>query len=150
MIRRLVRALVRSSFSSIERGEIDGAMAPFAEDFRFTFPGRHSFAAQGMGKPEFRHWLNRLASLHPKFQVGEVFVQGPPWDQRIVFRLSDEIRAPDGFLYRNELVEYARARWGRIKSLDVFLDTQAVAELDRHVGSGGDSRRGQTATSPLG
>jgi len=137
MMRTAVRALVRSSFSSIERGEIDRAMAPFADDFRFTFPGRHSFAAHGIGKPEFRRWLDRLASLHPKFQIGDVVVSGPPWNQRIVFRLRDEIRAPDGYVYRNELVEYARARWGRIKSLDVFLDTQAVAELDDHMDSGG-------------
>jgi ketosteroid isomerase-like protein len=139
MMRMAVRALVRRSFSSIERGEIDNAMAPFADDFRFTFPGRHSFAAHRIGRSEFRRWLSRLASLHPKFEVGDVFVRGPLWNQRIVFRLSDEIRTPDGFVYRNELVEYARARWGRIMSLDVFLDTQAVADLDRHVDSGGEA-----------
>jgi ketosteroid isomerase-like protein len=134
-----VRTLVRRSFSSIEQGEIDRAMAPFADDFTFTFPGRHSFAAHRMGKSEFRNWLTRLASLHPRFEVGDVLVRGPLWNQRIVFRLSDEIRTPDGFLYRNDLVEYARARWGRITSLDVFLDTQAVAELDRHVDGGGEA-----------
>ncbi len=133
MVRRVVRALVRRSFSSIERGEVDRALAPFADDFRFTFPGAHSFAAREIAKVEFKDWLTRLAALQPKFQVGDVFVKGPPWDQHVVFRLSDEIRAPDGFVYRNELVEYARARWGRIKSLNVFLDTQAVAELDRHL-----------------
>ncbi|HKF16607.1 MAG TPA: nuclear transport factor 2 family protein [Candidatus Dormibacteraeota bacterium] len=139
MIRTAVRTLVRRSFSSIERGDVDKAMAPFAEDFRFTFPGRHSFAAQGVGKREFKAWLTRLAHLQPKFRVSDVFVKGPPWNQRIAFRLSDEIRAPDGFVYRNELVEYAHARWGRIRSLEVFLDTQAVAELDAHLTSAGEA-----------
>src|SRR5215469_17409222 len=100
MMHMAVRTLVRRSFSNIERGDIDSAMAPFAEDFMFTFPGRHSFAAHRIGKPEFRHWLSRLASLHPKFVIGDVVVSGPLWNQRIVFRLSDEIRTPDGFVYR--------------------------------------------------
>lgn len=45
----------------------------------------------------------------------------------------------DGFIYRNDLVEYAHARWGRIRSLDGFLDTQAVAELDEHLTSAGEA-----------
>jgi ketosteroid isomerase-like protein len=133
MLAALLRILVRRNFSNLERGEIDKALAIFSDNCRFTFPGRHSFAAIDFDKAQLRNWMVRLAALHPKFAVREVYVNGPPWNQRIAFRLTDEIRAPDGFVYRNELVECARARWGKIRSLRVFLDTQAVAELDRHL-----------------
>lgn len=148
MMVALLRRLIRRNFSTIERGEIDRALAMFADDFRFTFPGDHSFAATDLDRAEFKEWLRRLAALHPKFEVGEVFVSGPPWNQRIAFRLTDQIHTPDGFAYRNEIMECARARWGRIKSLRVFLDTQAVAGLDRHLAATGASgaSRGDPAT----
>ena len=130
MLAALLRRLVRWNFAHVERGEVDKTLWMFAPDFRFTFPGDHSFAAVGLDKAQFKCWLLRLASLQPKFEVGAVYVNGPPWSQRIAFHLRDEIRTPDGFVYRNEIVECARASWGRIKSLRVFLDTQAVAELD--------------------
>lgn len=133
MLSKLTHRLVRRNFLLVERGEIDEALRIFADDFRFTFPGVHSFAASNFNKTQFKAWLVRLAALQPKFEVGDVYVNGPPWNQRITFRLDDEIHAPDGFVYRNEIVECARASWGRIRSLRVFLDTQAVAELDRHL-----------------
>lgn len=45
----------------------------------------------------------------------------------------------DGFIYRNDLVEYAHARRGCIRSLDGFLSTQAVAQLDEHLSSAGEA-----------
>jgi len=133
MVAGLLRVMLRRNFASVERGEIDKALAIFSDDCRFTFPGAHSFAAVDFNKSQLRGWLVRLAALHPRFEVGEVYVNGPPWNQRIAFQLSDEIRAPDGFVYRNQIVECARTRWGRIKSLRVFLDTQAIAELEQHL-----------------
>jgi ketosteroid isomerase-like protein len=133
MLAALLGMLVRRNFANVERGEIGKALAIFSDDCRFTFPGSHSFAAVDFNKSQLREWLVRLAALHPRFEVRDVYVNGPPWNQRIAFHLTDEVRAPDGFVYRNEIVECARARWGKIRSLRVFLDTQAVAELDRHV-----------------
>jgi ketosteroid isomerase-like protein len=139
MIVALLRRRIRRNFELLERGEIEPSLQMLASDFEFHFPGSHSFAASGWDRAQFRAWLERLARLHPKFEVGEVYVNGPPWRQRIAFRLSDEIAAADGFVYRNEIVECAHARWGRITSLRVFLDTQQLALLDQHLSDDTDS-----------
>jgi hypothetical protein len=52
---------------------------------------------------------------------------------RIFITFSDRIVAPDGFVYENRGLECVRVRWGLVRELQVALDTQRVAELDKHL-----------------
>jgi ketosteroid isomerase-like protein len=54
---------------------------------------------------------------------------------RIGVRFTDAIPLPDGGTYRNEGMEYARMRMGRMTELRVFLDTERVVELDAALGT---------------
>lgn len=102
----------------------------FAADAHFVFPGRHSFAADLRDPEQIRAWFERFVGLGPHFVIKDVIASGPPWNMRIGVRFSDRIALPDGGDYRNEGMQYAQLRWGRIYLDQIFLDTQAVADAD--------------------
>jgi ketosteroid isomerase-like protein len=133
MSSRVAGWMIRWTFTCIERGHVEQALKVFTADVHFVFPGKHSFAANLHGRDRLGPWLSRLAAMRPRFDIDDVMTKGPPWNMRVAFRVRDEIRAPDGFVYRNVAFEYATTRWSRISSVRVFLDTQAVAELDQHL-----------------
>jgi len=100
-------------------------------DARFFFPGRHSFAADLSQPAEIRAWFERFVALGPHVEISDVIVSGPPWSMRVGVRFADGITLPDGSHYANEGMQYLRLSWGRVRLDRIFLDTQAVADLDR-------------------
>ena len=129
------RALLRLE-KQMEAAEVDKLIGAYADDAVMVFPGESSWSGEHRGKPAIRRWLERFVAVRPVFSVGEVAVAGPPWNMRIMFRFSDRIVAPDGFDYRNAGMEYVHMRFGRIVEHRVHLDTQRVAELDKHLEAG--------------
>jgi ketosteroid isomerase-like protein len=126
----LVGMLVRRGFRKLNAGDVSGALAMFAPGARFLFPGRHSFAADLTDPDQIRAWFERFVALGPHFQVADVIVSGPPWDMRVGVRFADRIALPNGDHYHNEGMQYVRLRWGRVTLDRIFLDTQAVADID--------------------
>jgi ketosteroid isomerase-like protein len=126
----LVGLLVRRGFRRINAGDVSGALDMFASDAHFFFPGRHSFAADLRDPEQIRAWFERFVGLGPHFEIADVIASGPPWNMRVGVRFSDRIALPDGGEYRNEGMQYARIRWGRVRLDRIFLDTQAVADAD--------------------
>jgi len=129
------RALLRLE-KQMEAAEVDKLIGAYADDAVMVFPGDNSWSGEHRGKPAIRRWLERFVAVRPQFSVGEAAVAGPPWNMRIMFRFSDRIVAPDGFDYRNAGMEYVHMRFGRIVEHRVHLDTQRVAELDKHLEAG--------------
>jgi ketosteroid isomerase-like protein len=102
----------------------------FASDAHFVFPGRHSFAADLRDPDQIQAWFERFVALGPHFEVTDVIASGPPWNMRVGVRFADRIALPDGRDYANQGMQYLRLRWGRIRLDRIFLDTQAIAEID--------------------
>jgi ketosteroid isomerase-like protein len=126
----LVGLLVRRGFRKLNAGDVSGVLDMFAPDAHFFFPGRHSFAADLRDPEQIRAWFERFAALGPHFEIADVIASGPPWNMRVGVRFSDRIAFPDGGMYRNEGMQYAQLRWGRVRLDRIFLDTQAVADAD--------------------
>ena len=129
--------IVRQALGRLEKqlsgGEVDKLMAAYADNAVLVFAGESSWSGEYRGKAAIRTWLERFVALKPEFTLGDAGVAGPPWNMRIFFGFSDRIVAPDGFEYRNAGMEYVRMRFGKIVEHRVHLDTQRVAELDRHL-----------------
>jgi hypothetical protein len=52
-----------------------------------------------------------------------------------VIRGHDHLRAPDGELvYENRYVIWGRARWGRMKELELYEDTEKANAFDEWLG----------------
>ena len=129
----LVKQALRRLEKQLAGGEVDKVAAAYADDAVLVFPGENSFGGEHRGKPAIRAWVERFVSLKPTFEIGETAVAGPPWNMRVMFSFRDRIVAPDGFEYRNSGLEFVHMRMGKIVEHRVALDTERVAELDRHL-----------------
>jgi ketosteroid isomerase-like protein len=122
MYRWTVARLVRFAYRRAIAGDDSFMMKMTSRDVAFNFPGESSFAASLVGRDALRKWLDRFVALEPDFEIRDVVVSGPPWDLAVAARFCDAI----GDDYRNEGVEWIAVRWGRIRSVDVFLDTGRI------------------------
>ncbi len=132
----IVRRMIRRAFRRLNAGEIEPLLAVLADDARFVFPGRHSWAADLRGKDEIERWLRRLVEVGVQFESPEIIVQGLPWNTTVCVRFTDRITRPDGeVVYANRAIDYGKIRWGKITFVEVYEDTQKVAELDEYLAS---------------
>jgi len=123
LVKRVLRVVYRQVCQG--RPALAGALA--SNDVEFVFPGGNSFAGAYRGKAELLTWLRRFGSLHPRFTIHEVTVGGWPWDLRVAMRFTDAI----GDDYRNEGVELIGMRWGRVRRIQVFLDTERISAWEQ-------------------
>jgi len=125
----LVGRMTRTGYAQAVGGQPKMLMTLAADDVEFVFPGENSFGARLEGKEDLASWMARFASLHPDFRIHDVVVSGPPWNMRVAVRFSDAIGAD----YRNEGLEYLRVRRGKLRSIEVCLDTERISAWEsRH------------------
>lgn len=122
MYRWLVARGIRLGYRRVLAGDPRLLLRLASQDVRFVFPGHSSFAADTQGKAALSAWLERFVSLHPEFTIEDVMVTGMPWHTRAAVRFRDAI----GTDYRNEGMEYVVLRWGRLRQVEVFLDTERI------------------------
>ncbi len=127
MYRWTVAAVVGFMYRRTFAGDASLMMKATAADVSFRFPGSSSFAASLEGRESLRAWLDRFTTLDTIFDLREVAVSGPPWNMTVAVRFHDAI----GSDYENEGVEWLHIRWGRVRSIEVFLDTERVSSWER-------------------
>jgi ketosteroid isomerase-like protein len=111
-------------------------LAICAPDVHFTFPGTSSFAIDTHDRVDLERWARRTASIGVVHQPQDILLTGPPWAMTIAVRLTDRCTAPDGRLvYDNIAVIVSKARWGRVVSLETFVDTDRIGPLDQYLES---------------
>jgi len=108
-------------------GDCELVLKLMAEDVRFVFPGTSAFAADITGKAEIERWLRRFVAMHPRYEILDIMVSGPPWNTRVGVRMRDRI----GDDYSNEGMHYLLMRWGKVVYDRVFIDTEAVSAFEQ-------------------
>ncbi len=125
----LVGRMIRSGYARAVAGQPRMLMTLAADDVEFVFPGQSSFAGRLGTKADLAKWMTRFASLHPEFRIDDVVVSGPPWNMRVAVRFHDAI----GNDYRNDGMEYLRLQRGRLRRVEVFVDTERISAWEsRH------------------
>jgi ketosteroid isomerase-like protein len=127
-----VRVLLRRAVRRLREGDVDSLLSLYADDVRFVFPGRNSWAADFRGKADLEPWFRRFVRVGLQLEAHEIFVKGPPWDTSICVRFTDQATAPDGrIVYQNRGTIYGKAAWGKLVFEEAFEDTERIAEFDR-------------------
>jgi hypothetical protein len=72
------------------------------DDDRFAFPGRSSFAADATGGAGIERWLRRFVAMHPRYEILDVIVSGPPSNTRLGVRMRDRIGGGPGTRSRRQ------------------------------------------------
>jgi ketosteroid isomerase-like protein len=127
MRRWLMLKAFASMTAKFAEGDCDLVLKLMTDDVHFIFPGTSSFAADISGKAGTERWLRRFVAMRPRYEILDVTVSGPPWNTRVGVRMRDRI----GDDYSNEGMHYLVMRWGKVCYDRVFIDTEAVAALER-------------------
>ena len=90
-----VRRMLRRNLARLWAGGPEPLLANYADDVRFVFPGRSSWAADLRGKDEVRRWLERFVRVGLRFEVREILVNGPPWGTSVCLWFTDRLAAQD-------------------------------------------------------
>jgi ketosteroid isomerase-like protein len=131
-----VRFLVRWGVRALRAGDLRPILGLYADDVRFVFPGRSSWAADLRGKEEVERWLRRFVRVGLQLEVRQVLVNGPPWNTTVCVHFVDHATGPDGqIVYANRGAILAKVAWGRVIFEESCEDTQKVAEFDEYLAS---------------
>lgn len=127
----LAGKMVARNMKALREGDIGPTAAMYAEDVKFRFPGKNSWAPGAGNKQELEEWLRRFIRLGLKIYPDEVVLAGWPWKQTIAVRGHVHLDDPrDGRVYENTYVIWGHMRWGKMREYEVLEDTERSAALD--------------------
>jgi ketosteroid isomerase-like protein len=137
----VIGRIVRWGFGNLTRGTWQRPFRLFADDIHFVFAGDHALACELHRKADVRAWFERVWPMFDmNFEVHDVLVRGWLRETRISTRFTNRMKARDGTEFKNEGMQYARLRWGRVVEDLLYEDTQMLARAVAHA----DSLQGQS------
>jgi ketosteroid isomerase-like protein len=135
----LAKKMLARDMARLSGGDYRAQLRKVAEDVRFRFPGRSSWAIELEGKHELERWLERFARVGLQIFPDEVIAKGPPWNTTLVVRGPIHLKSPGGeIVWENRYVIWGRMSWGKLREYEVYEDTQRSAELDEYLATVGE------------
>ncbi len=138
----IVGWMIRRSVRRLNEGDIQPLLSGYADDVHFVFPGESSFAADIHGKGELEPWLKHFVESGVNLEPEDIVVAGWfPWSLTVCLKATTHAEGPDGdVVYENRGVIFGKIAWGKIKSYEVFEDTEKLAAFDEYLAAQSDSR----------
>jgi ketosteroid isomerase-like protein len=131
MLSWLAGKMIARNMRAIREGDMGPTVAMYADDVKFRFPGKNSFAPGADSKQELEEWLRRFIRLGLQIYPDEVVLTGFPWKQTIAVRGNIHLDDPDdGRVYDNRFVIWGRIRWGKLREYETYEDTEESSRLD--------------------
>lgn len=141
----LAGKMIARSMKAIREGDMTPTTALYAEDVKFRFPGKNSFAPGAEGKAALEEWLGRFIRLGLQIYPDEVALTGWPWKQTISVRGHVLPRRSAGRPRLREplrhLGPHALGEDARIRGLRGHRTDQGPRRLARAHRQGGPARR---------
>jgi ketosteroid isomerase-like protein len=139
MYATIVSRTIRSSWASMNHGDYNAVLRQLAPEFRYEFFGNHALSGVRRTRAALERFFERLFRLFPgaRFTVRDVLVKGAPWDTTAVALVEIEVGLPTSQVYRNQISQTIRLRWGRITEIRTLEDTQRLVEVLRALREGG-------------
>jgi ketosteroid isomerase-like protein len=124
-----VEKLARQSFANVQNHNYDEVLKALAPNVTHSFAGDHALGGTRHDTEALRRWFNRLGRVLPnlRFDVKKVWVKGPPWMTTVFVQWVATATLANGDPYVNPGVHIITMQWGKVYSLDVYEDSQAVA-----------------------
>jgi ketosteroid isomerase-like protein len=108
---------------------------------KHRFAGDYALGGERNDLDTLRRWFVRLGKVLPKLQltVTDIWVKGWPHQTTVFVRWLANTTLTDGELYKNRGIHIIVMKWGKVHSLDVHEDSEAVARaLGRQAAAGID------------
>jgi ketosteroid isomerase-like protein len=134
MLAPLTKKLLSAVMARNRQGDIGLTLRLDRDDMDFVFPGSNSWSGHYHGKDEHRQWLERLVRVGIKTDVDEVALSGFPWKMTVAVRgRSWWDNSAGERIYDNRYVIWAKLKWGRMASYEVYEDTEKAQALDDYL-----------------
>ncbi len=135
----LVKRILARNMARLRAGDYRPQLRLVAEDVRFRFPGKGSWATELRGKQDLERWLQRFVRVGLQIFPDEVVAKGPPWDTTLCVRGTIHLETPAGeTAYQNRYVIWGRMSWGIPREYEAYEDTQKSAALDEYLAAVGE------------
>ena len=125
-------------FAHLDQGDYEYALSGIGTTIEHQFGGNHCLGRRTSTRA-MRLWFQRLFRLFPnlQFEIHSISVSGFPWNTTAVAEWTDRATSVDGSNYVNYGVHVIQMPWGKVVSIDAYLDTQVLTEtLNRMVDRG--------------
>lgn len=132
MYHTMVRRFTRKNFDEVANGNLDKVIAGCAPDVRHSFTGPHALGGERNDAASFQAWMERVHRLTPNFhfELHDIFVQGWPWNTKVMVNWTKHTELPDGSSYPGWGIHLITLKWFQAVSIEVFVDTAGtVAEM---------------------
>lgn len=125
----IVRSKIRKAFESVNKKDYAALMPGLAAKVRHSFAGDHSLGGVRSDRQHLLLWFQRLGIVIPnlRLSINKIYVRGLPHDTTAIAIRTAAATLANGDSYCNRGVHIINIKWGKIVSLDVFEDSQAVA-----------------------
>lgn len=124
----IVKRNLINSFDALNRGDYEVITKQFSDsDVSHWFSGEsHPLSGLRSTKDSILQWYDRLARLMPdlRFEIEKIAVSGWPWHTVAMLEWTDYLTDRKNNAYSNRGVHVITISWGKVKSLEVFCDTE--------------------------
>lgn len=135
----VIKMMLRQAFEDVSQGKFEAVLAQCAPDIRHRFAGQHAFGGERHDVEMLRRWFQRVGRVLPglRIDITDIFVKGMPWDTTAVVMWTETVGLRTGEPYVNQGVHHLQLRWGRVTSINVYLDTQRAVQVLTNLGAAG-------------
>lgn len=152
MFKAAVRWMIRRNILKINAGNYGPALAMYADNLEFAFPGRSSWADEfrpvergrqmhvtHRGKREMERFLERFVAAGIQMDVEDILVNGPPWNLRVAVRAHVWSPGAADDRYSNRAVMCFTSSWGKLRTHEDYEDTERSAAFDALLNDAGSA-----------
>lgn len=135
----IVRQKLAQNFQKLNQGDYESIVMQFSPSTHHVFAGDLALGGERHSRDSVRQWYARLFAVFPdmQFTVKNILVQGWPWDTSIAVQFQVSARLKNGQAYSNEVAQFIYLKWGQIAHMQLYEDTQKLADALHVQGAAG-------------
>jgi ketosteroid isomerase-like protein len=139
MYHTIVRRKLAQNFHELNQGNYESIVMQFSLNTHHLFAGDLALGGERHSRDSVRQWYARLFQVFPdmQFSIKNILIQGWPWDTSIAVQFQVSATLKDGQAYSNEVAQFIHLKWGQIASMQLYEDTQKLADALHVQGSAG-------------
>ena len=120
---------MREAFQLVNDHRYDDLMKAMTPKVKHNFAGDHALGGERNDKDTLHRWFERLGRVFPnlRLDVTDTRIIGWPHNTLAIVQWLATSTLKNGDSYTNKGVHFIRLKWGKIISLNVYEDSQAVA-----------------------
>lgn len=131
MYHAYVRRQLLKGMGRLNSRQYRAMLQEFPAQFSLYFPGITESRGPVYNLAETQTLYEQIFQIFPDltFEVKDILVRGWPNYTRVAVKWGCRATAKDGAAYKNQGVHIFHIRWGKVTYLEIYCDTQNIAQV---------------------